>query len=127
MFDNYYQRLVLFLIGCIGTRLLITYVVKVHPPKYRIILAILLALPALGFTYIYAFGLRKTGLEVGGDRIWWDKLRPFHACMYFLASYLVLTRNSKAYWALVIDTLIGLISFASYHLGFLKLYNTDKT
>ena len=121
--NNYYKRLVLFLIGCIGTRSLVTYMVKVHPPKYRVVLAILLAIPALGFIYIYAFGLRKTGLEVAGGRIWWNKLRPFHACMYLLASYLVLTKNSKAYWAVLLDTLVGLVSFASYHLGFLKYYN----
>ena len=28
--------------------------------------------------------LRKTGLEVFGDKIWWNNLRPIHGILYGL-------------------------------------------
>jgi len=114
--NNVHKRIILFLLGCIGTRAGLTYFVKNNYEKYREILVFLLLIPAIGFTYIYANDLRKTGREVFGDKIWWNNLRPFHALMYFSSAVLVYNKNKKAYLPLALDTSVGLISFTYYHL-----------
>ena len=99
-----HKRIILFLLGCMGTRAGLTYFVKNNYEKYREMLVFLLLIPAIGFTYIYANDLRKTGREVFGDKIWWNNLRPFHALMYFSSALLVFNKNKKA------DLFIYLIS-----------------
>jgi hypothetical protein len=109
------KRFLLFLFGCIGTRLIITLLAKNIPLNYLPYLGYLAALSAIGFLVIYFFGLRKTGLEVMGNRIWWNRLRPIHGLFYGLFSYLAITRNPKAWIVLLSDTLLGLFSFLYHH------------
>ena len=66
-------------------------------------------LPATGFLYIYLGGIRKTGGETFGQKIWWDKLRPIHAFMFYLFAYLAITKNKKAYLVLFTDAMLGLV------------------
>jgi uncharacterized membrane protein len=61
--------------------------------------------------------LRKTGLEVFGDRIWWNFLRPIHAILYFLFAYNAINSNRKSWVYLFMDVLIGLNSFLIYHIA----------
>ena len=77
-------------------------------------------LPAIGFTYIYLTGSRKTGGEVFGGKIWWNNLRPLHAFLYFLFAYNAINGNKNAWIFLLIDVIVGLISFVSFH-----YYNGD--
>ena len=109
------RRLVLFLIGCMGARTGLTYIVKHHAHAHKNALASLLLIPAFGFAYIYMNDLRKTGAEVFGDRIWWNDLRPFHALMYFVTAALVHTRTNKSHYPIALDTLVGLLSFTYHH------------
>jgi hypothetical protein len=113
--DNRHKRILLFLFFCIGTRALFTYVVAKHEKKYRLGVTILLLIPAIGFGYIYANDLRKTGREVFGDKIWWNYMRPFHSLMYFLTAYLVNLGHEKAFYPLALDTIAGLRAFTLYH------------
>ena len=115
--NNKHKRLLLFLIGCMGARFGLVYLIKIHNSKYKNILASLLVIPAIGFFYIYHNGLRLTGGEVFGDKIWWNSLRPFHGIMYILAAGLVYYKNKKAYIAILIDTIVGLGAFTHYHLS----------
>lgn len=116
--DNKFRRIILYLIGCIGTRSTLTYIVKIHPEQYKNILAALLLIPAIGFAYIHINGLRKTGGEVFGADIWWDDLRPIHSFLYLLTAILVFLKNNKAHYILALDTIIGLTAFSLYHTGF---------
>ena len=109
------KRFLLFLVGCIGTRVLITILAKNIDIQYLPILGYIALLPAIGFIYIYATGSRKTGLEVGGDKIWWDKLRPFHSILFFLFAYNAITKNVNSWKYLALDTFIGLVAFLSFH------------
>lgn len=113
--NTIHKRMILFLIGCIGTRSGLTYIVRNYYQKYRNLLIVLLLIPAIGFSYIYMNDLRKSGAEVFGDKIWWNNLRPFHALMYFSSALLVFNKNKKAYLPLALDTSVGLISFTYYH------------
>jgi hypothetical protein len=70
---------------------------------------------AIGFTYIYLTDGRKTGVEVFGGKIWWNNLRPIHALLYFVFAYMAINKNANAWIVLLIDVVIGLISFLTYH------------
>jgi len=77
-------------------------------------------LPAVGFFYLYLTGSRKTGPEVFGDKIWWNDLRPIHGVMYFLFAYNAINGDAFAWIYLLIDVIIGLVSFLLFH-----YYNND--
>lgn len=116
--DNVQKRLLLFLIGCIGTRSLVTLVAKNRRdllPK----LSILAAIVAAGFLVIYVFKLRETGREVFGEKIWWNDYRPLHALLYGLFSYTAISANysSESWKFLAADTLLGLLLFIKHQVG----------
>ena len=114
------KRFLLFLIGCIGTRSLFVYLAKNASETYLMYMGYLALLPAIGFLYIYFTGARKTGAEVFGEKIWWNDLRPIHSLLYFVFAYNAINGNNTAWLYLLIDVIIGLISFLAHH-----FYNGD--
>jgi hypothetical protein len=113
--DTLQKRILLFLIGCIGVRLLLVYIAKNIDIKLLKYMGYITLIPAIGFIYIYLTGSRKTGPEVFGSKIWWNNLRPIHAILYLLFSYNAIIGNRNAWIYLLIDVLLGLISFLVYH------------
>lgn len=113
--NNIQKRFLLFLIGCIGTRSLFVYIAKTTPIKYLPLLGYLALLPTIGFIYIYITGSRKTGAEVFGEQIWWNDLRPLHALLYGLFAYSAITMKPFAWKFLLLDVIIGLTTFLTYH------------
>jgi len=113
--NNIKQRMLLFLIGCIGIRSLFVIIAKYISTNYLKYLGYLALLPAIGFMYIYLTGSRKTGPETFGDKIWWNNLRPLHSILYFLFAYNAIIGNKQAWMYLLADVLIGLVSFLIYH------------
>jgi hypothetical protein len=109
------QRFLMFLIGCIGTRSLFVVIAKYVNAEYLKYLGYLALLPAIGFMYIFLTGSRKTGAEVFGEEIWWNNLRPIHSILYFLFAYNAIIGNKQAWIYLLVDVLIGLISFLIHH------------
>jgi hypothetical protein len=119
------QRMVMFLIGCIGVRSLLVIIAK-NNPKYLKYLGYLALLPAIGFMYIYLTGSRKTGAETFGQKIWWNDLRPVHSILYFLFAYNAILGNKNAWIYLLADVVIGLVSFLIHHYvngNFSKLFS----
>ena len=116
------KRFLLFLIGCIGIRTLLVFLAKNANKTYLQYMGYLTLLPAIGFFYLFFTGSRKTGTEVFGDKIWWNNLRPVHGFLYFLFSYNAINGNPNAWMYLLVDVIIGLISFLSFH-----YYNNDFT
>ena len=114
------KRFLLFLIGCIGTRSLFVCIAKNINITYLKYIGYLALLPAIGFFYLFFTGTRKTGPEVFGDKIWWNNLRPIHGLLYLLFSYNAITGNKFAWIYLLIDLIIGLVSFLGFH-----YYNGD--
>ena len=110
------KRFLLFLFGCIGTRTLFVYLAKNANTTYLRYMGYLAILPAIGFFYIFLTGSRKTGPEVFDDKIWWNNLRPIHGIMYALFAYHAINGNDFAWIYLLIDVIIGLISFLSFHI-----------
>ena len=109
------KRFLLFLIGCIGTRLLFVYAAKNAGTKYLHYMGYLALIPAIGFTYIYITGSRTTGGETFGQKIWWNDLRPLHALLYGLFAFSAINRNAEAWKILLLDVCIGLVSFLVHH------------
>jgi hypothetical protein len=109
------QRFLLFLIGCVGIRSLFVIIAKYINTKYLKYLGYLALVPAIGFIYIYLTGTRKTGAEVFGEKIWWNNLRPIHSILYFLFAYNAIIGNKQSWIYLLVDVLIGLISFVIHH------------
>jgi hypothetical protein len=113
--NNIQKRFLLFLIGCIGTRLCLVYIAKNISINLLRYMGYLTLIPAIGFIYIYLTGSRKTGSEVFGDKIWWNDLRPIHGLLYLLFSYNAIIGNKNAWIYLLIDVVLGLTSFLVYH------------
>lgn len=112
--NNNQKRLLLFLLGCITTRLLLVYLNYNLEEKYLNYFGYLLLVPAIGFAIIYIFGLRKYGRETFGQLIWWNKLRPIHSILYLISGILLIKKNRKAGIILLIDVIIGFTSWLIY-------------
>ena len=107
------KRAALFLFGCMGVRFGLTYVAKTRP-KALPWLGALAVPPALGIAAIYWFGLRKTGVETFGAPIWWNRLRPVHACLWAAFALTALLRVEEAWMILLADTLLGLAAWIAH-------------
>lgn len=118
--NNIQKRFLLFLFGCIGVRSLFVYIAKNVNTQFLMYMGYLALIPAFGFIYLYISGSRQTGVEVFGEKIWWNNLRPIHGILYFLFAYNAIIGNKNAWIYLLIDVILGLISFLIFH-----LYNGD--
>lgn len=117
--DTLTKRTLLFLIFCIGTRILFAYIAKTYT-NYLPLMGILALLPAIGFFYLFLSGKRKTGGEVFGDKIWWNDLRPAHGTLYLLFAISALMKKSYAWIFLAIDVVLGLSAFTINRLDLMK-------
>ena len=113
--NNTQKRFMLFLFGCIPTRLFLVYFAKNISLVYLPVLGCLALIPAIGFIYLYLSGTRKTGPEVFGEKIWWNNLRPIHALFYFTFAYNAIHKFKGAWIYLLYDVIFGLISFLIFH------------
>jgi len=109
------KRMYLFLFGCIGARLLLTLLAQQLPLEKLPIMGWLYIALGFGFILNFIFKIRKTGPEVGGEKIWADYMRPIHASLYLLFAYLAVNKNRDAWKVLFIDTLIGLLAFVNHY------------
>lgn len=114
------KRFLLFLIGCIGIRSLFVYIAKNVNTQLLMYMGYLTLIPAIGFFYIYLSGVRQTGAEVFGEKIWWNNLRLIHAILYLLFAYNAINKNPNSWIYLLIDVTFGLFSFLIFHVDFLK-------
>lgn len=118
------KRFLLFLVGCIGTRLGLVYLAKTGTNAVLRVMGWLAIVPCIGFLYLFFTHQRLTGPEVFGGRIWWTQLRLVHGILYGLFAVSVLCLNSsirhRAWVLLFIDVLIGLVSFLWHHYPNLK-------
>jgi len=111
--NNIDKRFYLFLIGCVGTRILFAYLAKTVSVPYLKWMGWVAILPAIGFLYFYMSGTRKTGIEVFGDKIWWNNLRPIHSFLYAMFAYNAIRGNKQVAWIyLALDVSIGIIAFS---------------
>ena len=116
--NNIKKRFFMFLGLCISTRIFFVYYAKQTDIQTLKRLGYIALVPAIGFMYIYLTGSRQTGAETQGAKIWWNDLRPLHSLFYFSFAYIAINGDqNNAYKALLIDVIIGLISFLMFHHG----------
>ncbi len=111
-------RLLVFLVGCIGLRLLFVVLAKYlgeYQRRFLPYLGYLALLPAFGFLYIFFTGSRPSGPETFGAKIWWNALRPIHAILYLLFAYNAIQGHTQAWMYLLVDVLFGLGAFLVHH------------
>ena len=121
-FTDIQKRFLLFLLGCIPTRILLANIVY-YSSKHeyiRIIMGMITLIISLGFLSIFIFGLREKGTETFGKPIWWNSLRPIHSLIYaFVAYNLLFVWNKHSLHLernlLLFDALFGLCAFLIYH------------
>lgn len=113
--NNIQKRFLLFLFGCIGSRIGFAYLAKEINKEYLPYMGYISFIPAIGFMYIFLTGSREKGGEVFGSKIWWNSLRPIHAILWGLFSLYAINKKRESWRFLVIDVSIGLIAFLYYH------------
>lgn len=109
------KRFLLFIFGCILTRLLLAFYVKSLKQNHLQIAGYIALIPAIGFLTIYILNLRKTGAEVFGEKIWWDDIRPIHGMLYLLFAYMAINKDRNAWKVLLIDVIFGFSMFINHH------------
>jgi len=108
------EKRLLFLVGCIGPRLLFALLAK-KCNSLLPIMGIFGLMIAFGLMYFYFSGSRTSGPETFGDKIWWNDLRPVHAAFYFMFALLALHKSEYAYIPLLIDVSFGLIAYLVHY------------
>lgn len=109
------KRFILFLFGCMLARGLLVVLAKYIDKQYLPYMGIVATIVAISWLYLFMFDLRKTGPEVLGQEIWWQKIRPIHALFYLIFAYLAFKQSDKAWIPLLIDQLFGLGAFLFFH------------
>lgn len=116
--NNIQKRFLLFLGACIPSRILFVLLARYGNQTIKKIIGIVAFMIASGFMIIYFGKLRETGIETGGEKIWWNHLRPVHATIYYLVFYNIFFADPmKAWKLLLIDVLIGFLSFLQFHIS----------
>jgi hypothetical protein len=113
--NNIQKRFLLFLFGCIPTRLALVYLAKNISINYLPILGYITLIIGISFAYLFLSGTRQTGVEVFGDKIWWNNLRPIHATFYLIFSYYAINKMREGWIYLLVDVIFGLFSFLIFH------------
>lgn len=113
--NNIQKRFALFLFVCIPIRISLAFAAKVASPCFLKFLGFIGFMLSGSFFYLYLSGKRKTGFETFGAPIWWNFLRPVHGILYFLFSVSAIQSQSCAYLYLVVDVIVGFVSFIIFH------------
>lgn len=113
--NNLQKRFLLFLFGCIFTRLIFVWIAKSIPLQYLPYLGIMALGPVIGWIWILFIGSRDTGAEVFGEKIWWKDVRWVHLVLYASFAGLAFMKNSRAWTILLADVLFGLGAWLIHH------------
>jgi|LauGreDrversion4_2_1035121.scaffolds.fasta_scaffold116962_2 hypothetical protein len=108
-------RFWMFLLGCIGSRSLFTWLASRASGLSLRIMGAMALVPVIGWLWLVFVGRRDTGLEVLGGRIWWAGLRPVHLLLWAFFAYLAFLGVRWAWIVLAVDTAFGLGAFLAHH------------
>lgn len=105
--EEKYRKL-LFIFACLPIRILYIYLAKKASLKYLFYLGIIAIM--IGTSFIYQ---SKKGKKTGGfgGPAWWHPVRNIHGILWILFGILAVMRKKQAYVVLIIDIIIGIITF----------------
>ena len=107
----YHKRILVFLFGCIGIRLLLVLIAKYINIEYLPYMGVIALIISLNFIYLYFIGNNRVDrqLEWLGDKmIWWNQLRIVHAMLYILFAIYAIQKKPYAWIPLLVDCIFGL-------------------
>lgn len=104
------QRILYFLVGCIGIRIIIAIIPLYIPKNLLPVLGLLTLIIGIAFLYLY-FSNQRMNAPEGGGVTWWANYRLIHGLLYLCASIYLLQKKRLAWIPLSIDVLFGLIVF----------------
>ena len=108
------DRILYFLIGCIGARLLLTIAPLYLPYNWLQLFGLLIL--AIGGALLYAYFTNgRLNAPEGGGNTWWAKYRLIHGSLYLAAAIYLLKGDRIAWIPLALDTLLGLFFFLNHH------------
>ena len=112
------ERLLVFLLGCFGARLLLAELARRHAQSNLRDWALMGALPAAGFLVLFIVPRpdEANALETFGRPIWWRSLRPVHAMLYLMFVLLAYNAPRYAHVPLFLDAILGITAFTVFHL-----------
>ena len=103
------KKIQMFFLGCVPIRLLLILIVLFIDKKYLYYLSFIGFLISFGFLYNFIF--KKERGSTFNQIAWWNYLRPIHFLLYLIFGYLAYNKNQYAYIPLLLDVLIGIMSF----------------
>ena len=109
------KRLILFLVGCMGSRVALVWIAKNYP-RVLFYMGIMAVCISFGFMYIWVNGLRKTGIETLGEKIWWNDLRPLHSILWGIFAVMAFQGNQNAWKVLLLDVTIGFLAWLNHRM-----------
>lgn len=111
-------RAIVFLFGCIGTRLFIALTAKYINPDYLPYMGALALLVSLSFIYLYFVGNKTADAQLqwlGDKTIWWNDLRIVHGLIYLLFAIYAFQSKPFSWMVLFFDVLLGLTAWLLHH------------
>lgn len=112
------KRIIVFLFGCILARTILVIIAKNIDKKYLELLGYASILIGLSFMYLYFIGNARADAQLewlGDKKVWWNDLRPIHGGLYILFGALAIKQKECAWIVLLIDVIIGLLSWLIHH------------
>ena len=112
-----------YFIICILVRLMIVYMVYLilnNNIRYNNNLLLkfsTIILFIIGFSFLLQYLTKIRDVGAFNQDIWWDFLRPIHAYLYILSSYLIYKNDKKAIYFLLLDGIIGILGFINNRLN----------
>lgn len=104
------QRILYYLLGCIGVRSILAVSPIYIPENMLPILGIITITIGTSFLFLYFTNGRMNAPE-GGGVTWWAKYRLIHGLLYVTASIYLFQKQRTAWIPLTIDLLLGLVVF----------------
>jgi hypothetical protein len=102
------HRKLLFLFGCLPIRILYIYLAKKATLNRLFYLGIIAIIIGISFFYTNNIG-NTTGFF--GGKAWWHPVRKLHGLLWVLFGILAIMKKKRAYIVLIIDVIVGIITF----------------
>ena len=112
------KRMLLFLIGCIGMRTLLTIGVMFTKSDYLPYEGYVGLLVACSFFYLYMNGNKYADGQLkqyGEKNIWWNEMRFVHGTFYLIFAIMAIQKNLYAWIPLGLDVIVGLNSWLKHN------------
>ena len=106
------KRTLEFLIGCMGSRVALVWLAYAYP---HILRPMALCISS-GFMYIWANGLRQNPAETGGEKVWWNDMRPVHSVLWGTFAYMAFNGSPNAWKVLALDVTIGFSAWVKHRI-----------